>query len=127
MDDIFDDVRELYDEYGFFDKPFTHQNLKFRHSLLVEEYYETQRAFESGDAEEFVDGLIDLIVIAAGTLELAGVDGKTAWLEVLRANSEKKVGVKKGREQSKGFDLTKPKGWKAPDHTNNHGKLDEII
>jgi hypothetical protein len=36
-------------------------------------------------------------------------------------------GIKPGREQSGGFDVIKPEGWKGPNHEDNHGKLREIF
>lgn len=114
-------------KYRFDEKPVDKKNLDFRMELLKEEYEETTKAYEEGDAEEFVDGLIDLVVIALGTLHLSGVSANEAWSEVFRANMSKVRGVKPGREQSGGFDVYKPEGWIAPDHSNNHGDLDELF
>ena len=44
--------------------------LAFRLDFLEEEFEETQAAFFKNDSKEVVDGLIDLIVIAIGTLDL---------------------------------------------------------
>lgn len=96
-------------------------------SLLMEEFNETIKAMEDQDAEEWVDGHIDILVIALGNLELAGVDVEKAWKEVFRANMSKVRGIKPGREASGGFDVMKPEGWKAPDHSDNHGVLDELF
>lgn len=114
-------------KYGFDSEPLTYDKLKFRMDLLREEFTETMDAFRDSDAEEWVDGHIDLIVIALGNLHLAGVGINKAWGEVYRANMSKIRGVKPGREQSGGFDVIKPEGWKAPSHEDNHGKLDEIF
>lgn len=119
-----DDMRTLYTKYGFFDEEFDPKKLEFRMSLLVEEYFETINAYSNGDSEEFIDGLIDLVVIAIGTLLLAGVDVNKAWLEVFNANMAKERGVKKERPGSAGFDLKKNKDWKPPSHKGNHGVLD---
>lgn len=96
-------------------------------NLLTEEFDETLQAMEEHNAEEWIDGHIDLIVIALGNLHLAGVDIDKAWEEVYRANMSKISGIKKGREQSGGFDVMKPIGWKAPNHGDNHGKLSKIF
>lgn len=114
-------------KYGFDSEPLTSDKLKFRMDLLKEEFAETMDAFRDSDAEEWVDGHIDLLVIALGNLHLAGVDINKAWAEVYRANMSKIRGVKPGREQSGGFDVIKPEGWVAPSHKDNHGKLDEIF
>ena len=54
-------------------------------------------------------------------------DFDKAFSEVARANNEKKRGIKKGREQSGGFDVIKPDNWKAPSHIGNHGFLTDLI
>ena len=85
-------------------------------------------AYLQGDAEEMIDGLIDLCVIAIGTLDIAGVDANSAWNSVMDANTSKRVGVKPGRPNPLGLpDLIKPEGWKAPDHSDNHGILKEFL
>lgn len=123
---MIDDIRAFIAKFGFDKDDFDMDKLEFRLSLLTEEFIETQRAHGAKDAEEVVDGLIDIIVIAIGTLVLAGVDVDKAWDEVMRANLSKKRGVKKGRESSGGFDVIKPEGWKGPNHYENKGKLKSI-
>lgn len=123
----------LYDNEAFqkkfgFDIPeFDEAKLNFRNDLLTEEFNEMQDALKSKDAEEWVDAHIDLLVIALGNLYLAGVDIHQAWAEVFKANMSKERGIKPGREQSGGFDVIKPKNWKAPSHKGNHGKLTGIF
>ena len=124
---IIEDNKNFQSKYGFDSEPMTFDKLKFRMSLLQEEFNETLTAFIEGDAEEWVDGHIDLLVIALGNLHLAGVDIDKAWNEVFRANMSKVRGVKPGREESGGFDVMKPLGWQGPDHSDNHGKLDDIF
>ena len=123
---MIEDNKAFQQKYGFDQEPFTYDKLKFRMQLLAEEYKETLDAFETDNWEEWVDGHVDLLVIALGNLYLAGVDVEKAWKEVFRANMSKVRGVKQGREESGGFDVMKPEGWKAPDHTGTHGVLDEI-
>lgn len=124
---MIEDIIRMYSEYAFDLEEFDLKKLVFRMELLEEEFNETTQAVVNGDAEEVVDGLIDLIVIAIGTLSLAGVDVQKAWDEVYRANMTKERGIKPGREQSGGFDIIKPEGWKGPDHSSNHGRLDGIF
>ena len=98
--------------------------LAFRIDFLDEELNETKDAFNSKDPEEVVDGLIDLCVIAIGTLDAFGVNPYTAWDEVLRANMQKEIGVKESRPNPLGLpDLVKPEGWEGPSHEGNHGIL----
>ena len=101
--------------------------LEFRIDFLREELDETDAALVSMDAEEIVDGLIDLCVVAIGTLDAFGVDPYKAWDEILRANLSKEVGVKPERPNPMGLpDLIKPDDWEGPDHSDNHGKLNNI-
>ena len=117
-------TREWVDQNG--DKHV--QFLNFRADFLQEELDETKRAIMAGDPEEIVDGLIDLCVVAIGTLDAFGVDAYKAWDEVLKANMAKEVGVKESRPNPLGMpDLIKPEGWKAPNHENNYGSLPNDI
>lgn len=127
MSDLIKDNEAFQKKFKFDTVPFTSERLAFRMELLAEEFEETMAALMEGNAEELVDGHIDLIVIALGNLYLAGVDIEKAWNEVVRANMSKVRGIKPGREQSGGFDVMKPEGWKAPSHKDNHGKLDDIF
>ena len=102
--------------------------MKLRMRMLSEEFNETMQAYLQGDEEEFVDGLIDLCVIAIGTLDIADVDANKAWKEVMKANMSKEVGVKPGRPNKLGLpDLIKPSNWEGPDHSRNTGKLKDYI
>jgi predicted HAD superfamily Cof-like phosphohydrolase len=113
-------VRDNPDKY--------YQFLNFRADFLQEELDETKRAIMAGDAEEIVDGLIDLCVVAIGTLDAFNVDGNKAWDEVLKANMQKEVGVKESRPNPLGLpDLIKPEGWQAPSHEGNYGDLPNDI
>ena len=101
--------------------------LDFRVDFLREELEETESALVNMDAEEIVDGLIDLCVVAIGTLDAFGVDPYKAWDEVLEANMAKYIGIKESRPNPLGMpDLAKPSDWKAPSHEDNHGKFNDI-
>ena len=96
--------------------------LKFRLDFLQEELNEAYGAMDADDAEEVVDAMIDLCVVAIGTLDIYRVDSHKAWNEILRANMAKEPGVKPSRPNPLGLpDLIKPEGWTGPDHTGNHG------
>ena len=102
--------------------------LKFRLQFLDEELNETKKAVVERDPEEIVDGLIDLCVVAIGTLDAFGVDAHKAWDEVHRANMAKEPGVKESRPNPLGLpDLIKPEGWTAPSHEDNHGNLANAV
>lgn len=98
--------------------------LKFRIDFIKEEVMELEYATE---AEEVVDALIDICVVAIGTLDCFQINAERAWDEVLKANMRKQVGVKKSRPNPLGLpDLIKPKGWEPPNHTYNIGLLTKI-
>ena len=127
------DISGMHRYYGVNEKvsEFDEEKLKhflnFRMSFLDEELNETKKAVREKNAEEIVDGLIDLCVVAIGTLDSMGIDSYTAWNKVLRANLSKEVGVKPERPNPLGLpDLIKPAGWKAPSHAGNHGLLSKL-
>lgn len=127
------DIAGMHNYYGVnekvnnFDAEKLQQFLDFRMSFLDEELTETKNAVKRKDAEEIVDGLIDLCVVAIGTLDAMGVDSHEAWTQVLRANLAKEVGIKPERPNPLGLpDLIKPAGWKAPSHAKNHGLLSKL-
>ncbi len=102
--------------------------LKFRLDMVQEEVTETLDAYNAADCDNIVDGLIDAIVFAVGTLDVLGVDTATAWNRVHAANMAKEPGVKPGRPNPYGFpDLIKPEGWTAPTHLDNLGLLTKIF
>lgn len=126
------DIYDMHTKYGVhaavenFDAEKLRQYLDFRMRFLEEELNETKAAAsaERVDAEEVVDGLIDLCVVAIGTLDAFGVNAYSAWSAVHEANMNKEVGVKASRPNPLGLpDLVKPQGWCAPSHAGNHGKL----
>lgn len=127
------DIAGMHRYYGVnekvneFDKEKLKQFLDFRIAFLDEELTETKKAVRFQNAEEIVDGLIDLCVVAIGTLDSMGVNAYEAWDKVLRANLAKEVGIKPERPNPLGLpDLIKPAGWKAPSHANNHGLLSKL-
>ena len=98
------------------------QYLEFRANFLQEELDELKANMDN--PEEIVDALIDLCVVAIGTLDAYDIDAHRAWDEVLKANMNKQVGIKKERPNPFGLpDLMKPEGWEPPDHSGNHGQL----
>lgn len=123
------DITEMQTVYGTRDwvaanKDKLAQFLNFRADFLQEELDETKRAILAEDAEEIVDGLIDLCVVAIGTLDAFGVDAHKAWNEVLIANMDKSVGVKESRPNPLGLpDLVKGDDWEPPSHKGNYGDL----
>ena len=98
--------------------------LKFRTDFIQEELDETVRAIKEKNPEEVVDGLIDILVVALGTLDAFRVDVDEAWNQVKKANMSKEVGIKESRPNPLGLpDLIKPENWHGPDHKGNVGIL----
>ena len=99
-----------------------HEFLQFRMRFLDEELNETKEAIKYRHADDIVDGLIDLCVIAIGTLDILGVDAHRSWHRVHRANMSKEVGEKESRPNPLGLpDMIKPDEWVDPNHTDNIG------
>lgn len=133
------DIHDMHAKYGVHewvrtkieagDKESLQSFLNFRMDFIDEEYKETLKAIYSDqDPEEIVDGLIDIIVVALGTLDAFGINSQKAWDEVYNANMAKEVGVKAERPNPLGLpDLIKPEGWKAPSHDGNHGYFPHFI
>jgi len=100
--------------------------LEFRVNFLQEELDELKA--NKDNPEEIVDALIDLCVVAIGTLDGFAVDSHAAWDAVLEANMNKTPGVKATRPNPLGLpDLIKPEGWTAPSHAGNHGLLTKMV
>lgn len=121
------DIAQMHEKFGVNEKvnEFDNEKLKefarFRINFLEEELNELKTA---KSAEDVVDALVDLCVVAIGTLDSFGVDAYKAWNRVHSANMKKEVGVKESRPNPLGLpDLVKPKGWRAPSHKNNVGKF----
>lgn len=87
---------------------------ELRQELLDEEYTEYEDAEMDDDLVETVDGLLDIIVVAWGTLlAYVGEDkALAAAREVVRSNLDK---VKDGVNRRDDGKILKPAGWTPPD------------
>lgn len=133
------DIHDMHQKFGVHDwvvkcfnagdKESLQKFLDFRMDFIEEEFNETLKAVHvDKDPEEVVDGLIDIIVVALGTLDAFGVDAQKAWDEVHKANMSKEAGVKPERPNPLGLpDLMKPVGWTAPSHYGNYGYLTNTL
>ena len=136
------DIAEMHTKFGVnqvlrnLDKEKLEAFLKFRIDFLQEELDEMRNAlvdFQSGKidgskaADDTVDALIDLCVVAIGTLNAYDVNAYEAWDRVHNANMAKEVGIKASRPNPLGLpDLIKPEGWTAPQHADNVGMLNKV-
>jgi len=123
-------IAEMHTKFGVnpvirnLDKEKLAQFLQFRIKFLQEELDEMTSADK---AEDVVDALIDLCVVAIGTLDAFDVKSDEAWARVHRANMAKNAGVNPTRPNPLGLpDLIKPEGWTAPTHADNVGLLSKL-
>lgn len=142
--DMVGDIYDMHTKFGVrevvetFDKEKLQTFLKFRLDFLKEELLEAYEAAgykvdfkvekvtepQADRAEDVVDAMIDLCVVAIGTLDAYQVDTDEAWNRVHMKNMEKEPGIKPERPNPLGLpDLIKPAGWTAPTHADNVGLL----
>jgi hypothetical protein len=126
------DIEDMHTKFGVnekvreFDAEKLKQFLEFRVKFLEEELNELKDNLDN--PEEIVDALIDLCVVAIGTLDAFDVNAKLAWNEVHTANMNKQVGIKESRPNPLGLpDLVKPEWWMAPEHKGNYGLLTKMV
>jgi len=124
------DIKDMHDKFGVnpvvrnFDNDKLLAFLGFRIRFLEEELNELKLA---DNADDVVDALVDLCVVAIGTLNAFDVDSYKAWDEVHKANMSKQVGIKASRPNPLGLpDLIKPEGWITPTHQENTGMLSRL-
>ena len=105
--------------------------LTFRINFLQEELDEMIKARDDGGpkaADDTVDALIDLCVVAIGTLNAMDVNPYEAWNRVFDKNMLKDAGVNPSRPNPLGLpDMIKPAGWTAPTHADNVGLLSKLF
>ena len=137
------DISLMHQKFGVnevlrsLDKDQLRSFLEFRRKFLQEELDEMQKAvidFDAGTidaskaADDVVDALIDLCVVAIGTLNAYDVNPYEAWDRVHQKNLEKEVGIKASRPNPLGLpDLIKPEGWTPPSHADNVGILSKVF
>lgn len=138
---------EMHEKFGVHDAVDNLDNdkllkfVEFRIKFLEEELNEAKAAFAklaelqdaqlpdethdklvTDNAEDIVDAMVDLCVVAIGTLNAMNVDAYEAWDRVHTANMAKEVGIKASRPNPLGLpDLIKPEGWVGPQHRDNIG------
>lgn len=129
--DWVNDISDMHTKFGVnekvreFDKEKLQKFLEFRIAFLQEELDEMKSATNGDDV---VDALIDLCVVAIGTLDAFDVHAYEAWDRVHKANMAKEVGIKPSRPNPLGLpDLIKPEGWQSPTHADNIGLLNKVF
>lgn len=125
--DVWEDIRKFQEHHGFDKFNPTMKFLASQLGFLKEELNETIDGAKKMSAEEVIDGLVDLIVVAVGTLRFFGDKGRDAWIKVMNANCRKEVGFNPQRPHSDGCDLIKPSGWKRPDLRHESQMLHDLM
>lgn len=92
---------------------------KFRIDFLEEELNEYKTSTEWGNKAGQLDALVDLIYVALGTAYLHGYNFPEAFRRVHVANMQK-IRVQRPGDSKRDsvFDVVKPTGWMAPDHSD---------
>lgn len=133
------DIADMHTKFGVnpvirsLQKEQLKQFLQFRIDFLKEELTEMDDALNDPDfkkdrADETVDALIDLCVVAIGTLNAFDVDADEAWSRVHEKNMQKNPGVNANRVNPLGLpDLIKPANWQPPSHLDNVGLLKNVF
>lgn len=122
----FESVRRMYDQFGLTRVEPNNIVLGYRMELLEEELDETKKGIDEGSPEKVVDGHVDLMVVAIGSLAIMKVDIDQAFDAVMEANMRKVQG-KRFDSDPVGVSIAKPIGWEGPDHSRNTGVLDGIL
>ena len=133
------DIADMHTKFGVnpvirgLDKDKLRTFLQFRIDFLQEELDELNAAlndqeFTKDRADETVDALIDLAVVALGTLNAFDVNSYEAWNRVHEKNMQKSPGVNPNRPNPLGLpDMIKPEGWTPPTHVDNVGLLKKVF
>ena len=128
MNSMYEDVRQFHHQIlGVPDeKQPTLVNQEFlvaRYKFLIEETREFFDAAMLGEMTKAVDGLLDTIYVALGTLHMMGVDADKVWPFVQVANMAKQRGV---THRGIPVDATKPPGWVGPESAISAWLLEQI-
>lgn len=116
---IFEDTMAFQQKYGLLDPNIygflTEEKMKVKLGHLQEELDEIYTAYQNKDLAQCCDGLLDLIYVASGTLNLMNVPATELWNDIQIRNMQKirATSDNMGKRGST-FDVIKPKGWKSP-------------
>tara|TARA_R100001463_G_C3526188_1_gene221223 strand:- start:45 stop:488 length:444 start_codon:yes stop_codon:yes gene_type:complete len=133
---VLDNIKELQDKFQVTEFITKNKNnksalkkyLKFRLDLLKEEVDETLDAYYKKDGVEVLDGLIDTIVVALGTLEAFQCNTTKAWKNIHNSNMSKTPGINLVRSNPFNMpDMVKGKNFKKPELKNDTGLLKNTL
>lgn len=116
---IFDDTMAFQQKYGLWRKDqfgiLPEEEMKVKIGHLYEELAEIDKVHKEGNIYEISDGLIDLIYVASGLLNLMNMPAQALWNDV-QARNMQKIRATKDNVGKRGstFDVIKPEGWLPP-------------
>ena len=116
---IFDDTMAFQQKYDLWRKDqfgiLPEEEMKVKIGHLYEELAEIDKAHKEGNIYEISDGLIDLIYVASGLLNLMNMPAQALWNDV-QARNMQKIRATKDNVGKRGstFDVIKPEGWLPP-------------
>lgn len=89
--------------------------MKVKIGHLVEELNEIKSSYEKKDLEEFCDGILDLVYVALGTLNLMNMPIAELWndIQIRNMNKIRATADNLGKRGST-FDVIKGPGWTPP-------------
>ena len=113
--------RVLDDALGEFRKKFLQEELaEYKEAMYMASYnvqFRPEKITEN--LASMLDALVDLVYVAVGTAEYHGFPFAEAWRRVQTANMAKERAASAAdSKRGHAFDVVKPKGWIAPDHTD---------
>lgn len=113
------DTMDFQKKYGLWDEKvygfLPDENMKVKVGHLKEEMVEIEKALENKDLSEFCDGIIDLVYVALGTLNLMNMPVKALWNDVHVRNMQKiRATADNMGKRGSTFDVIKPEGWTGP-------------
>ncbi|QOP64265.1 MazG-like nucleotide pyrophosphohydrolase [Microbacterium phage Quenya] len=118
----FEDVQAFHGKYGLTEDPGVGNDewLDFREDFMDEELAEFKKARREGDRAGMFDALLDLVYVAMGTADGLRFPWQAGWDRVQAANMSKVRAARDGADSKRGtgFDVVKPPGWRAPDHSD---------
>lgn len=118
----FEDVQAFHNKFGLTDDPDVGNDewLDFREKFMEEELKEFKDARTAGDRAGMFDALLDLVYVAMGTADGLRFPWQRGWDRVQQANMAKVRAARDGADSKRGtgFDVVKPAGWRAPDHSD---------
>jgi hypothetical protein len=133
---MIEDIQKMHEKFHvteFIDNSINNKSLlkkylKFRLDFIQEELNETIDAYVNKDDKEVVDGLIDILVVTLGTLDIFKCNTPKAWASIMKSNLSKKPGVNLHRQNNFGLpDLIKDEEFIEPDLKGCTGILKKIL